>query len=178
MFSLRPDSGLSNLLPLGKTGFPAKSFSLSGPQLLAQEKDPHTAILSLFLDIWGLQVLVIHDSGGFLHSFSFAVLPLQQAISSTSWQEPLFSGEAVCLGLWIPTLWAKKKIAMRSASSFSPRTQQKPLFQGAGTSQVPQSKKHSPKIAKSFQVRGLLLSASTTTVISAQTSGLLHLRRS
>ena len=46
MFTTRPDSGLSNLLPPGKPGFPPNNFSLSEAQHLAQEKDLRTAITS------------------------------------------------------------------------------------------------------------------------------------
>ena len=52
MFTVRPYSGLSNLVPLGKSGFPLKSASLSEAQLLAQEKDLWTAISSLSLNMW------------------------------------------------------------------------------------------------------------------------------
>ena len=51
MFAARPTSVLSNLPPPGKWGFPPKSFSLSGAQLLAQEKDLQTAIASLSLNM-------------------------------------------------------------------------------------------------------------------------------
>ena len=51
LFTARPDSGLSNLLPPGKSGFPQKNFSLSEAQLLAQEKDLQTAITSLSLNM-------------------------------------------------------------------------------------------------------------------------------
>ena len=51
----RPDSGLSNLLPPVKSGFPSKSFSLSESELLAQEKD--LCITSLSLNMWGSKFL-------------------------------------------------------------------------------------------------------------------------
>ena len=49
MYTAKPDSGLSNLLPPGKTDFPPKSFSLIEPQFFAQEKDLRMAIATLSL---------------------------------------------------------------------------------------------------------------------------------
>ena len=65
MFTARPDSGLSNLLPPRKSDFPPKSF-LSENQLLAQEKDCRTAIAALSLNMWGSKFLAsfVSEEGG------------------------------------------------------------------------------------------------------------------
>ena len=76
----------------------------------------------------------------------------------------LFDGHPKQVASWLEAsaqdLSVQKSIKAKAAStqqlskSFTPFTQQKPPFQGAGNSQVPKGKKKAPKGVKPFKARG------------------------